>query len=135
MILRPPRSTRTDTLFPYTTLFRSEVANFADLAAAGVNRVSIGVQSFDAQVLEFLGRAHSEEEARRAIAAAQSCFDRVSFDLIYARPGQSLAAWESELAGALAFGTGHLSLYQLTIEPGTRFATLAAKGEIGRAHV
>ncbi|HET6523816.1 radical SAM family heme chaperone HemW [Sphingopyxis sp.] len=107
-----------------------EVANFADLAAAGVNRVSIGVQSFDAEVLEFLGRAHSEDEARRAIAAAQASFDRVSFDLIYARPGQSLAGWESELAGALAFGTDHLSLYQLTIEPGTRFATLAAKGDL-----
>ncbi|QCB55344.1 coproporphyrinogen III oxidase [Sphingopyxis sp. PAMC25046] len=107
-----------------------EVANFADLAAAGVNRVSIGVQSFDAQVLEFLGRAHSGDEARRAIAAAQASFDRVSFDLIYARPGQSLAAWESELADALAFGTDHLSLYQLTIEPGTRFATLAARGDL-----
>lgn len=107
-----------------------EVANFADLAAAGVNRVSIGVQSFDAQVLEFLGRAHSGDEARRAIATAQDHFARVSFDLIYARSGQSLAAWESELAQALAFGTGHLSLYQLTIEPGTRFATLAAKGDL-----
>jgi len=107
-----------------------EVANFADLAAAGVNRVSIGVQSFDAQVLEFLGRAHSGDEARRAIATAQDHFARVSFDLIYARPGQSLAAWESELAHALALGTGHLSLYQLTIEPGTRFATLAAKGDL-----
>ncbi|WP_447752070.1 radical SAM family heme chaperone HemW [Sphingopyxis fribergensis] len=107
-----------------------EVANFADLAAAGVNRVSIGVQSFDTEVLEFLGRAHSEEEARRAIATAQEHFARVSFDLIYARPGQSMAAWESELAGALAFGTDHLSLYQLTIEPGTRFATLAAKGDL-----
>lgn len=107
-----------------------EVANFADLAAAGVNRVSIGVQSFDAQVLEFLGRAHSGDEARRAIATAQDHFARVSFDLIYARPGQSLAAWESELAHALAFGTDHLSLYQLTIEPGTRFATLAAKGDL-----
>jgi len=107
-----------------------EVANFADLAAAGVNRVSIGVQSFDSEVLEFLGRAHSEDEARRAIATAQEHFARVSFDLIYARPGQSLAAWESELAGALAFGTDHLSLYQLTIEPGTRFATLAAKGDL-----
>ncbi|MGV3731422.1 MAG: radical SAM family heme chaperone HemW [Sphingopyxis sp.] len=107
-----------------------EVAAFADLAAAGVNRVSIGVQSFDAQILEFLGRAHSGDEARRAIAAAQTCFDRVSFDLIYARPGQMLAAWERELSDALAFGTGHLSLYQLTIEPGTRFATLAAKGEL-----
>ena len=107
-----------------------EVANFADLAVAGVNRVSIGVQSFDSQVLEFLGRAHSEDEARRAIATAQKHFVRVSFDLIYARPGQTLAAWESELVGALAFGTDHLSLYQLTIEPGTRFATLAAKGDL-----
>lgn len=107
-----------------------EVANFADLAAAGVNRVSIGVQSFDAQVLDFLGRAHSGGEARRAIAAAQDHFARVSFDLIYARPGQSLAAWEAELTDALAFGTGHLSLYQLTIEPGTRFATLSAKGDL-----
>jgi putative oxygen-independent coproporphyrinogen III oxidase len=107
-----------------------EVANFADLAAAGVNRVSIGVQSFDSEVLEFLGRAHSEDEARRAIATAQEHFARVSFDLIYARPGQSMAAWEAELAGALAFGTDHLSLYQLTIEPGTRFATLAAKGDL-----
>ena len=107
-----------------------EVANFADLAAAGVNRVSIGVQSFDAEVLECLGRAHSEDEARRAISTAQALFARVSFDLIYARPGQSLAAWERELAGALAFGTDHLSLYQLTIEPGTRFATLAAKGDL-----
>ncbi len=107
-----------------------EVANFADLAAAGVNRVSIGVQSFDPQVLEFLGRAHSEDEARRAITTAQEHFARVSFDLIYARPGQTMAAWENELAGALAFGTDHLSLYQLTIEPGTRFATLAAKGDL-----
>ena len=68
--------------------------------------------------------------ARRAIATAQEHFTRVGFDLIYARPGQTLAAWESELVGALAFGTDHLSLYQLTIEPGTRFATLAAKGDL-----
>ena len=107
-----------------------EVANFAALASAGVNRVSIGVQSFDPQILEFLGRAHSGEEARAAIAAAQAHFARVSFDLIYARPGQTLAPWEVELSEALAFGTGHLSLYQLTIEPGTRFATLAAKGDL-----
>ena len=107
-----------------------EVASFAALASAGVNRVSIGVQSFDPQILQFLGRAHSGDEARRAIAAAQEHFARVSFDLIYARPGQSLAAWEAELGEALAFGTGHLSLYQLTIEPGTRFATLAAKGDL-----
>ncbi|WP_282949729.1 MULTISPECIES: radical SAM family heme chaperone HemW [unclassified Sphingopyxis] len=107
-----------------------EVANFAALASAGVNRVSIGVQSFDPQILEFLGRAHSGDEARRAIVAAQKHFARVSFDLIYARPGQSLGQWEAELNDALAFGTGQLSLYQLTIEPGTRFATLAAKGDI-----
>ncbi|PKP99257.1 MAG: coproporphyrinogen III oxidase [Alphaproteobacteria bacterium HGW-Alphaproteobacteria-13] len=107
-----------------------EVANFAALASAGVNRVSIGVQSFEREVLEFLGRAHSGDEARRAIAAAQAHFARVSFDLIYARPGQSVAAWEAELNAALGFGTGHLSLYQLTIEPGTRFATLAAKGDL-----
>lgn len=107
-----------------------EVAAFADLAAAGVNRVSIGVQSFDPHVLEFLGRAHSGDEARRAIAAAQTYFPRASFDLIYARPGQALSDWEAELSDALAFGTGHLSLYQLTIEPGTRFATLAAKGDL-----
>ncbi len=107
-----------------------EVAAFAELAAAGVNRVSIGVQSFDPQVLEFLGRAHSGDEARRAIAAAQTYFGRASFDLIYARPGQALSDWERELGDALAFGTGHLSLYQLTIEPGTRFATLAAKGDL-----
>lgn len=107
-----------------------EVANFAALAAAGVNRVSIGVQSFDGAALAFLGRAHDADEARRAIAVAQTHFDRVSFDLIYARPGQSLAAWEGELAAALAFGTDHLSLYQLTIEPGTRFWALAAKGDL-----
>lgn len=107
-----------------------EVANFAALASAGVNRVSIGVQSFEPQALDFLGRAHDADEARRAIATAQAHFARVSFDLIYARPGQSLALWEGELAEALAFGTDHLSLYQLTIEPGTRFATLAAKGDL-----
>lgn len=106
-----------------------EVANFAALASAGVNRVSLGVQSFDNQVLEFLGRAHSADEARRAIATAQEHFARVSFDLIYARPGQEVAAWERELDAALAFGTDHLSLYQLTIEPGTRFATMVAKRE------
>lgn len=107
-----------------------EVANFAALASAGVNRVSIGVQSFDPQALVFLGRAHDADEARRAIATAQAHFARVSFDLIYALPGQSLSAWEGELGSALAFGTDHLSLYQLTIEPGTRFATLAAKGAL-----
>lgn len=107
-----------------------EVANFAVLADVGVNRVSIGVQSFDAAALQFLGRAHDADEARRAIATAQAHFARVSFDLIYARPGQSPSAWEGELGEALAYGTDHLSLYQLTIEPGTRFWALAAKGDL-----
>ncbi len=107
-----------------------EVANFATLASAGVNRISIGIQALDAQTLQFLGRAHSVDEGLQAIATAQAHFARVSFDLITARPGQSLDAWQAELARALAFGTGHLSLYQLTIEPGTRFETLHRKGEL-----
>ncbi|MBX3594852.1 radical SAM family heme chaperone HemW [Sphingomonas sp.] len=107
-----------------------EAARFADLAAAGVNRVSLGLQALDDAALGFLGRAHDVAEGLDALATAQRHFGRVSFDLIYARPGQSVAAWEAELARALAFGTEHLSLYQLTIEPGTRFATLAARGDL-----
>ncbi|WP_033922100.1 radical SAM family heme chaperone HemW [Sphingomonas sp. 37zxx] len=107
-----------------------EAARFADIASAGVNRVSLGLQALDDQALAFLGRAHSVDEGLAALATAQAAFARVSFDLIYARPGQSLAAWEAELARAIGFGTEHLSLYQLTIEPGTRFATLAAKGDL-----
>ena len=107
-----------------------EAARFADLAAAGVNRVSLGLQALDDQALAFLGRAHGLDEGLAALDTAQRAFRRVSFDLIYARPGQSVQAWEAELARALSFGTGHLSLYQLTIEPGTRFAALAAKGEL-----
>ncbi|WP_166038741.1 radical SAM family heme chaperone HemW [Sphingosinicella sp. YJ22] len=107
-----------------------EAARFADLAAAGVNRVSLGLQSLDDQALAFLGRAHDVDEGLAALATAQRVFGRVSFDLIYALPGQSAAAWEEELRRALSFGTDHLSLYQLTIEPGTRFAALAAKGEL-----
>lgn len=107
-----------------------EAARFADLAAAGVNRVSLGLQALDDEALAFLGRAHGVDEGLAALATAQRHFGRVSFDLIYARPGQSLAAWEAELDRALGFGTEHLSLYQLTIEPGTRFATLAAKGAL-----
>ncbi|NCP11123.1 MAG: coproporphyrinogen III oxidase [Sphingomonadales bacterium] len=107
-----------------------EAARFADLAAAGVNRVSLGLQALDDRALAFLGRAHDVAEGLKALDTAQRNFDRVGFDLIYARPGQELAAWEAELARALGFGTGHLSLYQLTIEPGTRFATLAAKGAL-----
>ncbi|WP_188056042.1 radical SAM family heme chaperone HemW [Sphingosinithalassobacter sp. CS137] len=107
-----------------------EAARFADLAAAGVNRVSLGLQALDDDALAFLGRAHGVAEGLAALETAQSVFARTSFDLIYARPGQSLGAWEAELARALAFGTEHLSLYQLTIEPGTRFATLAARGDL-----
>ena len=107
-----------------------EAARFADLAAAGVNRVSLGLQALDDSALRFLGRAHSVDEGLAALATAQAAFARVSFDLIYARPGQSLAAWEAELRRALGFGTEHLSLYQLTIEPGTRFATEAAAGRL-----
>jgi putative oxygen-independent coproporphyrinogen III oxidase len=107
-----------------------EAARFADLAAAGVNRVSLGLQSLDDEALNFLGRAHDVEEGLAALATAQSAFDRVSFDLIYALPGQTAAKWRAELRQALSFGTHHLSLYQLTIEPGTRFAALAAKGAL-----
>jgi putative oxygen-independent coproporphyrinogen III oxidase len=107
-----------------------EAARFADLAAAGVNRVSLGLQSLDAAALRFLGRAHDVDEGLAALETASSAFGRVSFDLIYALPGQSRAAWEAELGRALSFGTGHLSLYQLTIEPGTRFAAMAARGDL-----
>lgn len=107
-----------------------EAARFADLAAAGVNRVSLGLQALDDSALQFLGRAHDVAEGLAALDTAQRHFGRVSFDLIYARPGQSAAAWEAELARAIGLGTEHLSLYQLTIEPGTRFATEAAAGRL-----
>jgi putative oxygen-independent coproporphyrinogen III oxidase len=107
-----------------------EAARFADLAAAGVNRVSLGLQALDDAALRFLGRAHDVTEALGALDVAQARFARVSTDLIYARPAQRLDAWEAELTRALAFGTEHLSLYQLTIEPGTRFATEAAAGRL-----
>jgi putative oxygen-independent coproporphyrinogen III oxidase len=107
-----------------------EAARFSDLAAAGVNRVSLGLQALDDAALHFLGRAHDVTEGLDALATAQRHFGRVSFDLIYARPAQSVAEWEAELDRALGFGTEHLSLYQLTIEPGTRFATLVANGTL-----
>lgn len=107
-----------------------EAARFVDLATAGVNRISLGLQALDDAALHFLGRAHDVREGLAALDVAQSVFPRVNFDLIYARPGQSEADWEAELARGLAFGTDHLSLYQLTIEPGTRFATLAAQGKL-----
>ena len=107
-----------------------EAARFADLATAGVNRISLGLQALDDEALAFLGRAHDVGEGLAALDVAQASFNRVSFDLIYARPNQSVADWRAELARALSFGTEHLSLYQLTIEPGTRFATLVQQGKL-----
>jgi putative oxygen-independent coproporphyrinogen III oxidase len=105
-----------------------EAGRFAGYRAAGVGRLSLGVQSLNDAELRFLGRGHSAEEARRAITLARRHFPRYSFDLIYARPGQTVAAWRIELAEAVALAAEHLSLYQLTIEPGTRFFTEHARG-------
>ena len=98
-----------------------EAQKFSQYAKAGVNRVSIGVQSFKPEQLKFLGREHSGAEAMRAIELAQKYFPRYSFDLIYSLPEQSLSEWQKELELALSLANGHLSLYQLTIEKGTRF--------------
>jgi oxygen-independent coproporphyrinogen-3 oxidase len=108
----------------------AEADRFRAFAAAGVNRLSLGVQALDPAALRLLGRAHDREEAIVAIEHARATFPRFSFDLIYARPGQSLGAWRRELDEALTLVGEHLSLYQLTIEPGTRFATLARQGEL-----
>jgi len=107
-----------------------EAANFAALAGAGINRVSLGVQSLDDAELHFLGRLHGAEEALRALETAQAHFARVSFDMIYALPGHTPELWEDRLTRALGFGTGHMSLYQLTIEPGTRFASDVRRGRL-----
>ena len=106
-----------------------EAARFADLSAAGVNRLSLGLQSFDDSALAFLGRAHSSSEGLAALEIAQEHFPRVSFDLIYALPRDTEASWSTTLQRALSLGTSHLSLYQLTIEPGTRFASMVARHE------
>jgi putative oxygen-independent coproporphyrinogen III oxidase len=106
-----------------------EADKFSQLAQAGVNRLSIGVQSFNADALHFLGRQHSPGEAIHAIETAQRTVNRVTFDLIYARPHQTIDQWQQELTQALSFGTSHLSLYQLTIEPGTAFATQYKRGD------
>jgi putative oxygen-independent coproporphyrinogen III oxidase len=107
-----------------------EAANFASLAAAGINRVSLGVQSLDDAELRFLGRLHGADEALRSLGTAQAHFARVSFDMIYALPGHTPELWEARLTRALGFGTGHMSLYQLTIEPGTRFASDVRRGRL-----
>jgi putative oxygen-independent coproporphyrinogen III oxidase len=117
-----------------------EAENFRGYRAAGVNRVSLGVQSLDDAALKFLGRLHTADEALTAVNIAQATFPRVSIDLMYARPQQTPAAWQAELARAIGVGTEHVSLYQLTIEDDTAFATLHRAGklvvpdaEVGRA--
>jgi putative oxygen-independent coproporphyrinogen III oxidase len=107
-----------------------EAENFAGYRAAGVNRLSLGVQALDDQSLKALGRQHSAEEALEALALAKRHFARVSFDLIYAREGQTTKAWEAELGHALGYAADHLSLYQLTIEGGTPFAARHAAGTL-----
>ena len=110
----------------------AEIELFRDFRSAGVNRLSLGVQSFDAAALAFLGRRHDVGQALRAIAESQKVFARTSFDLIYARPDQTEESWRAELGHALALAGEHLSVYQLTIEPGTEFRrrriTPAAEG-------
>jgi oxygen-independent coproporphyrinogen-3 oxidase len=108
----------------------TEAARFRALRAAGVNRVSLGVQALDDPALRFLGREHTAAEALAAVDLAAHLFARFSFDLIYGRPGQTPAAWAAELTRALDHADGHLSAYQLTIEPGTRFALLERTGAL-----
>ena len=108
----------------------AEADRFRAFAAAGVNRLSLGVQALDPAALRLLGRAHDREEAIAAIEHARTTFPRFSFDLIYARPGQSLAAWRQELDEALTLVGDHLSVYQLTVEASTAFATMKRRGEL-----
>jgi putative oxygen-independent coproporphyrinogen III oxidase len=107
-----------------------EAERFRGFRAAGVNRVSLGIQALDDASLRELGRLHSADEALKAIAIARSVFDRYSFDLIYARPGQTPAAWAKELRRAITEAAEHLSLYQLTIEPETPFFALHKSGKL-----
>ncbi|GGE08285.1 coproporphyrinogen III oxidase [Polymorphobacter glacialis] len=107
-----------------------ESARFAGFAAAGINRLSLGLQALNDADLKALGRPHDLAQGLAALDIAQAHFARVSFDLIYDRPGMTTASWQAELARAVGFGTSHLSLYQLTIEPGTRFHALHAKGQL-----
>ena len=107
-----------------------EAGRFVGFASAGVNRLSLGVQALDDADLKLLGRPHDVAAALAALDVAQATFNRVNFDLIYDRPGMTRESWQAELTRALGFGTTHLSLYQLTIEPGTRFAALHARGQL-----
>lgn len=106
-----------------------EAGKFADLALAGVNRSSIGLQALDDQTLQFLGRLHGTQEGLNALETAQKAFKRVSVDLIYALPRHTPESWQADLSRVLDLGTSHLSLYQLTIEPGTRFESMVRRGE------
>ncbi|MDQ7813713.1 radical SAM family heme chaperone HemW, partial [Brevundimonas sp.] len=124
--LFPPRGAIEITLEANPT--DAESGRFAALAGAGVNRLSMGVQALDDAALAFLGRNHSADEARRAVAVAGRAFDRLSIDLIYARPGQTAAGWTAELTEALELGFEHVSPYQLTIEPTTAFGRAVARG-------
>lgn len=108
----------------------TDATRFADYAKAGVNRVSLGVQSLDDRQLKFLGRLHDAKEARDAIEIARRQFDRISFDMIYARPAQTVQGWEDELKSAIDLAADHLSLYQLTIEEGTPFFDLHHVGKL-----
>jgi putative oxygen-independent coproporphyrinogen III oxidase len=107
-----------------------EAAKLRAFRQAGVNRASLGVQSLDSEALRTLGRQHSATQAIAALEAARAIFPRLSFDLIYARPGQTEASWRAELRAALMLAADHLSLYQLTIEPGTAFEALHRRGEL-----
>ncbi len=109
-----------------------ETGRLHDFHSAGVNRVSLGVQALDDEALAFLGRQHSAAEALAAVAAAQRIFPRFSFDLIYARPGQTTKAWREELCRALEYVDDHLSVYQLTFEKGTPFHTALRQGNIAQ---
>ncbi len=108
----------------------SERGKFEAFRSAGVNRLSIGVQSFDDEALKALGRKHNAKDAAQALEFARETFDRFSFDLIYARPHQSLKEWQQEIEMAMYFSSGHVSVYQLTIEPGTEFYTQAQRGAL-----
>jgi len=108
----------------------ADATRFADYRAAGVNRLSLGVQALSDKDLKLLGRLHDVAEAKAALKLAMNNFERVSLDLIYARPDQTIEAWRRELGEALTFGTDHLSLYQLTIEPATPFFTLYKNGSL-----
>ena len=106
-----------------------EARRFRDFRAAGINRLSLGIQALDDKALRFLGRRHTLAEAMAALEIAATTFPRYSFDLIYARPGQSIAGWQDELGRALALAGEHLSLYQLGVEHGTAFAPALARGD------